>query len=224
MTTLREAQNYRERVHVWGRVSLALALIMFISYPLVLCIHFDAWPGWWPVFKGLLGVAPIYWTVGIIEALTFGPMLGSGGAYLGFVTGNLTAMKVPAAIRAQQVSKTEANTPEGEVVATIAIAISSIVTTLILFIGMLLLTQLQPLLESPVLAPAFDNILPALFGGLGVVFIAKDWKIALAPITIMLVVFLLFPQLAGAVSVLVPVSALITLGVSRLLYKKGYLD
>lgn len=224
MTNLKQVANYRERVHVWGRVSLVLALLMFISYPLVVSIYFKAWPGWWPVVKGLLGVAPIYWTVGIIEALTFGPMLGSGGAYLGFVTGNLTAMKVPAAIRALQVSKKEANSPEGEVIATLAIASSSIVTTLVLFLGMLLLSQLRPLLESPLLAPAFDNILPALFGGLGVVFIAKSWKIAVAPLTSMLLLFLFFPQLAGAVSILVPVSALITLLVARVLYKKGHLD
>jgi len=45
----------------------------------------------------------------------------------------------------------------------------------------ILLSQLQPILESELLAPAFDNILPALFGALAVVFISKNWKIAMAP-------------------------------------------
>ena len=220
---MKRNKSYQEQVHVWGRISLSLALFMFILYPVAVCLYFGAWPGWWPVFKGLLAIAPIYWTVGIIEALTFGPMLGSGGAYLGFVTGNLTAMKVPAAIRAMQITDTEPNTEEGEVISTIAIAVTSIVTTLILFFGMLLLTRLRPILESRALAPAFDNILPALFGGLGVVFVAKSWKIALTPLLAMLLLFLLFPQRAGAVSVLVPVSALLTLGVARVLYKKKLL-
>ena len=113
------------------------------------------------------------------------------------------------------------NTEEGEVVSTIAVAVSSIVTTTILFFGMLLLTQLTPILESPVLAPAFDNILPALFGGLAVVFISKNWKIAITPLLAMLLLFLFMPGLAGAVSLLVPVSALLTIGVARLLYKKN---
>ncbi len=211
---------YFNRIHSWGRTSLVIALLLFFSYPIGASIYFRAWPGWTPVLQGLLAIAPIYWTVGIIEAITFGPMLGSGGAYLGFVTGNLTAMKVPAAIRAQQVTGYEANSDEGEVIATIAIAVSSIVTTIVLFVGMLLLSRLQGILESPVLAPAFANILPALFGGLAVVFIAKNWKIAVAPIVAMLALFIAVPSLAGAVSILIPFSALLTIGVARLLYKK----
>ncbi len=213
--------NYRDRIHVWGRTSLILALLFFISYPLLVGILFKVKVNFHIVLQGLLAVAPVYWSVGIIEALTFGPMLGSGGAYLGFVTGNLTAMKVPAALRAMQVAEVEPNTEEGEVISTIAIAVSSITTTLILILGMLLLNQLTPYLESPTLAPAFANILPALFGGLAVVFLAKNSKIAIAPILLMLTVFLIKPSLSGAVSVLIPVSVLVTVLVARTLYKKN---
>jgi hypothetical protein len=213
--------DFRERVHVWGRTSLVLAILFFLSYPLLTSIFFKIKPNGRVILEGLLAVAPIFWTVGIIEALTFGPMLGSGGAYLGFVTGNLTAMKVPAALRAMQVAEVEPNTEEGEVISTIAIAVSSIVTTVILIIGMVLLNQLTPLLESPVLAPAFANILPALFGGLAVVFLSKNAKIAIAPIILMLIIFLIQPSLSNAISVLIPISILFTVGVSRILYKKG---
>lgn len=216
-------KTYRERVHTWGRTSLVLAILFFISYPIITSIYFQEKPDFQVILKGLLAVAPIYWTVGIIEALTFGPMLGSGGAYLGFVTGNLTAMKVPAAIRAMQIAKVEPNSEEGEVISTIAIAISSIITTLILILGMLLLNQLTPFLESPVLAPAFANILPALFGGLAVVFLSKNSKIAIAPIVLMLTLFLIKPSLSSSVSVLIPVSVLITVGVARFMYKKNWL-
>ncbi len=216
-------KTYRERVHTWGRTSLVLAILFFISYPIITSIYFQEKPDFQVILKGLLAVAPIYWTVGIIEALTFGPMLGSGGAYLGFVTGNLTAMKVPAAIRAMQIAKVEPNSEEGEVISTIAIAISSIVTTIILIIGMLLLNQLTPFLESPTLAPAFANILPALFGGLAVVFLSKNSKIAIAPIILMLILFLIKPSLSSSVSVLIPISVLITVGVARFMYKKNWL-
>lgn len=215
--------NYQKKIHTWGRVSLLVALGLFISFPLISSIYFDAWPGWMPVFEGLLAIAPIYWTVGVIEALTFSPMLGNGGSYLGFVTGNLTAMKVPAALQAMEQAGVEPGTPQGEVVSTIAIATSSVVTTLMLFLGMLLLSVFRPFLEAPILEPAFGNILPALFGGLGVVFIAKNWKLAVTPLLLMSLLFLIRPSLASAVSVLVPVSALITIGVGRILYKKNLL-
>jgi len=120
-----------------------------------------------------------------------------------------------------EAAKVEASSEEGEVISTIAIASSAIVTTLVIALGVLMLGYLQPLLESPVLAPAFDNILPSLFGGLGVVYISKNWKIAVAPLALMLILFLLVPSLASSVGILVPVGALCAIGVSRWLYKKG---
>lgn len=88
-------------------------------------------------------------------------------------------------------------------------------------LGVLLFAQLTPVLESSVLKPAFKMILPALFGGLGVVYISKNWKIAVAPLLFMIVLFLIVPSLASSVSVLVPVGALVAIGVARILYKKG---
>ncbi|MGI6696616.1 MAG: hypothetical protein ACOX6O_10355 [Christensenellales bacterium] len=211
---------YEEKIHAWGRVSLVLAILMFMSYPFFAALYFKVQPDYALVFQGLLAVAPVYWTVGAIEAFTFGPMLGSGGAYLGFVTGNLTAMKVPAALRAMQIAGVEPNSEKGEVISTIAIAASSIVTTLILIIGMLLLNTLRPILESPTLAPAFANVLPALFGGLAIVFLSKNWRIALTPMILMLILFLIKPSLSSAISLLIPFSAAITMAVARILYKK----
>ena len=114
----------------------------------------------------------------------------------------------------------EPGTEEGEVLSTIAIAVSSIVTTVIIILGVFMLNTLRPILESPMLAPAFANILPALFGGLAVVYVSKDWKIALL---FMVVLFLCVPSLASSVGVLVPVGSLLAIGVARILYKKGLL-
>jgi hypothetical protein len=213
--------QYPEKIHTWGRVSLILALVAFVSYPFLTSVIFNVWPDGKVIFQGLVAIAPVFWTVGIIEAFTFSPMLGSGGSYLGFVTGNLTAMKVPAALRAMQIAEVEPNTEEGEVISTIAIAVSSIVTTLILILGIVLLNVLSPILESQILAPAFANVLPALFGGLAIVFLAKNWKIAVAPVALMLTIFLIEPSLSSAVSVLIPISVLVTVGVSRIMYKKN---
>jgi len=216
-------RDYNESVHFYGRIWVAMGIVLMLAVPISVCVYYNAWPEMQYVLKGLLGVAPIFWTVGIIEVFTYAPMLGTGGTYLGFITGNLTSLKVPAALNAMQSAKVEATSEEGEVISTIAIASSAIVTTLVIALGVLMLGYLQPLLESPVLQPAFDNILPALFGGLGVVYISKNWKIAVAPLLFMIVLFLLAPSLASSVGVLVPVGALVAIGVSRLLYKKGKL-
>ena len=88
---------------------------------------------------------------------------------------------------------------------------------------MLCLSFLEPFLQSETMAPAFDNILPALFGGLAVVYVSKNWKIALAPLIFMVLLFILVPSLANSVGVLVPVGAIIALVVSRILYKRNLL-
>jgi len=214
---------YNEKIHTWGRIWCSLAIVMFILYPLAVSIYYRAWPSGLALVKALLGVMPVFWTVGAIEALTFSPMLGAGGSYLGFVTGNLTNLKVPCAVSAMEVAKVKPGTEEGELISTISIAVSSIVTTVIILLGVFLLSRLQPVLESPVLAPAFANILPSLFGALAVVFISKNWKIAMAPLVFMLVLFISVPSLANSVSVLVPVGAIIAIGAARVLYKKGLL-
>lgn len=214
-------KTYDEQTHIYGKIWIWTAVVVVLSVPAAICVYYDCWPEAASVMKGLLGVAPIFWTVGTIEVITFTPMLGTGGSYLGFVTGNMTSLKVPVALNAMESSKVKPGSEEGEVISTIAIATSSITTTVIIAAGVFLLAQLTPVLNSPVLKPAFDNILPALFGGLGVVYISSNWKIAIVPVIFMVVLFLLAPSLAGSVGILVPVGALLSIGVARLLYKKG---
>lgn len=214
-------KNYEEMTHVYGRIWIICALIMIFSYPVITCIAYDAWPHFGSVLKGLLGVAPIFWTVGLIEVLTFVPMLGTASSYLAFVTGNLTSLKVPAALTAMENAKVKPGSEEGEVISTIAVATSSIVTTFVIALGVVLLVPLTPVLDNPAIKPAFDNILPSLFGGLAVVYISKNWQISIVPLVFMITLFLLVPSLAGSVGILVPVGALITIGSARILYKKG---
>lgn len=216
-------EEYIEKSHKEGQIWIWSAVCAILFVPVAVCVYYNAWPSLGAVLKGLLGVAPIYWTVGIIEIITFTPMLGTGGTYLSFVTGNVTALKVPAALNAMESAGVKSSSEEGEIISTIAIATASIVTTLIIAAGILLFVPLQPLLGSEKLKPAFDNIMPSLFGGLGTVYISKNWKVAVAPVLFMVILFVAVPSLASSVGVLVPVGILIALGAARIMYKKGLL-
>jgi hypothetical protein len=216
-------KSYDDMTHFYGQIWIWTAIVLLLSVPVAICIYYNAWPGMTPVFTGLLGVAPIFWTVGTIEVITYTPMLGTAGSYLGFVTGNLTNLKVPSALNAMENAKVKSGTEESEIISTIAIATSSIVTTIIIAAGVLLLAQLAPILNSPTLKPAFENILPALFGGLAVVYISKNWKISMTPLICMILLFLFVPSLADSVGILVPVGSLISIAAARALYKKKLL-
>ena len=213
-----------ESVHSYGRAwGLIVAAVLF-AFPLSLSFIYRVFPDWNILLKGLFATAPMYWAVGIVEIFTYVPMLGAGGTYLSFVTGNISNLKLPCAIDAMERAEVKPTSEEGEVISTIAIAVSSIVTTLIIVIGVILIVPLTPLLESPVLEPAFNMILPALFGGLAVVFISKNAKLSIAPIILMLALFIFVPALnAGTVGIMVPVGVLFTIAVARIMYKKGML-
>ncbi|MBE6577767.1 MAG: hypothetical protein E7653_06475 [Ruminococcaceae bacterium] len=216
--------TYMDSVYSWGTKWNILVMIVLLAFPIVLCVLFGVLPDWKGLLGGLIATAPMYWAVGVVEVFTYIPMLGAGGSYLSFVTGNISNLKLPCALGALEQAGVKANSEEGEVVSTIAIAVSSIVTTLIIILGVILLVPLSPVLNAPILAPAFAQILPALFGGLGVVFISRNWKIAVAPVILMLALFIFVPAFnEGTVGIMVPVGVLFTLLVSRIMYKKGWL-
>lgn len=221
---MKKLTTYMDRVYRWGAVWNIGVMLILIAFPVAVALIFDAAPDPRGLVMGLIATAPMYWAVGIIETFTYIPMLGAGGSYLSFVTGNISNLKLPCALNALEQANVKANSEEGEVVSTIAIAVSSIVTTLIILAGVLLITPLTPVLEAPVLEPAFAQLLPALFGGLGVVFVSRNWKIAVAPVTLMLILFIAIPALnEGTVGIMVPVSVIFTLIVSRIMYKQGLL-
>ncbi len=217
-------RSYMDSVHIWGRVWNLTVMVLLFMFPVAVAMVFGVMPDWNALALGLVATAPMYWMVGVIETVTFVPMLGAGGSYLSFVTGNISNLKLPCALNAMEQNGVSAGSEEGEVISTIAIATSSIVTTLIIVLGVVLIVPLTPILSAPVLQPAFEQILPALFGGLGVAFVSKNWKIAVAPIILMLGLFVFVPALnSGTVGIMVPVSAVFTIVVARILYKKGVL-
>jgi len=221
---MKKNMSYIDSVHRDGRIWNITVMVLLMAFPVTVAILFHAAPDWGALGVGLLATAPMYWAVGAIETVTFVPMLGAGGSYLSFVTGNITNLKLPCALNALERNDVSANSEEGEVISTIAIATSSIVTTVIIILGVVAIVPLTPVLQAPVLQPAFAQILPALFGGLGVAFVSKNWKLALAPIALMLVLFIFVPALnESTVGIMVPVSALFTIAIGRILYRRGVL-
>ena len=221
---MKKNMTYMDSVHHYGRIWGLIVAAVLLAFPLVLSLIFKTAPDFGVLLAGLFATAPMYWAVGIVEIFTYVPMLGAGGTYLSFVTGNISNLKLPCAIDAMERAGVKASSEEGEVISTISIAVSSIVTTLIILIGVICIVPLTPILESPVLVPAFDMILPALFGGLAVVFISKNAKLSIAPIALMLILFIFVPALnASTVGIMVPVGVVFTVIVARILYKKGVL-
>ena len=216
-------KSYFDRVHSWGRISTVTALCVLLMFPVAVCHYLDVFPPIEGVLKGLLKLIPTYWTVAVVEVLVYTPMLGAGGTYLSFVTGNIANLKLPCAISAMEGADVKANSEEGEVISTIAIATSSIVTTIVLAIGIIAFAPfLQSFTESPLLKPAFAQVLPALFGALGAGYFIKHWKISFFPILVMIAVLVFAPTMGASTLLFVGIVA--SVGGALFMYNKGMLD
>ena len=147
-TVLQQKETYMDSVHRWGRIWGLTLLVLIVAYPITVSLIFHAQVNWPAFVKGFIAIGPMYWAVGIVEIFTYVPMLGAGGSYLSFVTGNISNLKLPCALDAMERAGVKSNSEEGEVISTIAIAVSSIVTTLIILVGVVLIVPLTPLLSS----------------------------------------------------------------------------
>ena len=214
-------EKYNERTHLFGRIGLWIGIVMLIGAPFVMGISLDAMPNLSAFGKGLAQIAIIYIPSCIVEFLIYTPMLGAGGSYLAFITGNLINMKIPCALNARDIVGTEAGTTENEIVSTLSIATSSLVTTVVIAIGVLLITPLRPVLEAPALQPAFNNVVPALFGAMAYNYFRKGKKLVAIPLVVMAVLFICVPSLIGSVGFLMLLSGAIAIGHSWLLFRKS---
>ena len=212
--------KYERGTHMLGRTVSALTLLMLLGAPFLIASWMGTAPDLGAVRRGFLAVGLVWTISSVVEFLVYTPMLGSGGSYLAFITGNLINMKIPCAVNARDLAGVKAGTKENEIVSTLSIAVSSLVTILVLALGVLLLQPLQPLLQSPVLQPAFDNVVPALFGALAYKYHRKSLKLALWPLLLMSALFILVPSLQSQTSILIIPSGALAILLAWLKYRK----
>lgn len=212
-------KNYFDKVHKWGTIWNYAALAVMLALPVAMSAYMDAWPQASVLAKILPTLMLLYWTTAVIEVTTYVPMLGAGGTYLCFVTGNISNLKLPCGLSAMENAKVRPNTEEGEVISTMAIGVSSITTTVIIAVGVLLFAPVLPKLteEGSVFKSAFEQVLPALFGALGASYLVKHWRIAIAPILCGIIVLLFAPTVQ--VGVLMVVTIIVSIVSALMIYK-----
>ncbi len=216
-------EDFNNGLHRLGRFTLVAGIIVLMAVPFAFGAIVGVMPDMPAFVKGWINVAVVYFPVSVVEFLVYAPMLGAGGSYLAFITGNVTNMKIPCAMNARDIAKTEVGSPENEIVSTISVAVSAIVTTLVILVGVIMLVPLQPVLNAPVLQPAFNNVVPALFGALGLKYFAKSPQIAAIPLALMCVLCIFVPSLITQTSILMIPSGALALVIGFLLFKKGKL-
>ena len=213
-------EKYNKKTHLIGRAVSAVTLLLLVGAPFLIGSILGAMPDLSAAAKGFISVGLIWTVSSVVEFLVYTPMLGAGGGYLAFITGNLINMKIPCAMNAREIAGTSSGTPENEIISTLSIAASSLTTIVVLALGVLLLVPLQPVLQSEALQPAFANVVPALFGAMAYMYFRKNIKLALVPLTMMTLLFVFVPSLISQTSLMIIPSGAVTIGLAYLLYRK----
>ena len=216
-------ERFNNDLHRIGRISMVLMIGALLCVPVVFGALNGLSPDWGGFLDGIIKVGIIYYPTSIVEFLIYTPMLGVGGSYLSFLTGNVTNMRIPCAMNATSIAGTEPGTAEHEIVTTIAVATSAITTTLVIVAGVILLVPLQPVLQNPVLQPAFNNVVPALFGALGMQYFSKSLKLTAGPLALMSLLCIAVPSLATQTSTMMIPCGVLALAIAFFLWKKDKL-
>lgn len=216
-------EEFNNGLHRLGRFLMITTMIILGSVPFVIGMLYDTSPDAAGFWAGFAKVAIVYIPVSLVEFLIYTPMLGAGGSYISFVTGNVTNMKIPVAMNAKEIAGTEVGTPENEIISTISTATSAIVTTLVIVVGVVLLVPLQPVLQSEILLPAFNNVVPALFGALGLKYFIKSPKLAVVPLLFMILLCAFVPSMINQTSTLMIPCGGLALLIGYILFKKDKL-
>lgn len=212
-------KTYYDKVHSWGRIWCIASLLFFLSIPLAIGLHFGVTPRADVVGKGIASIA-FFFATGIVEVVAYSPLLGAGGTYLSFVTGNIMNLKMPCALNAMENAKVKANTEEGEVITTIAISASIIVTTLVIAIFVILFAinpSFSETMRSDTFAPAFQQVTYTIFGSLAATYFVKHWKISIFPIAAITLILVFAGNLA--IGVLIPVGVVLSMLGAHVMYK-----
>jgi hypothetical protein len=217
-STLNSNEIFESHVHRIGRITIFTCIVLALFVPVLIWMIFGIIPPIKPLIFGIINVSVFMIPLSIAEIFSFYPVLGPSGLYISYTTGNISNLKVPCAAIGMEAAEVKPATKEGDIISTIAMAGSVIVSELILILGVILLVPLSGYLKDSVLNPAFEQILPALFGALGAYFILKNYKLAIIPLAFGLAVSIFTDKITA----LIPVCVLLSILGARLFYKKGW--
>ncbi|UCH96026.1 MAG: hypothetical protein JSV88_04030 [Candidatus Aminicenantes bacterium] len=220
-STLTPGEIFECHVHRIGRITIFTCIVLALFVPVIIWMIFGIIPPLKPLIFGIINVSVFMIPLSIAEIFSFYPILGPSGLYISYTTGNISNLKVPCAAIGMEVANVKPATKEGDIISTIAMAGSVIISELILVLGVILLVPLSGYLEGSFLKPAFEQILPALFGALGAYFVLKNYKLAIIPLAFGLVASLFIDKIEKITS-LIPICVILSILGARFLYKKGW--
>ena len=220
---------FQEWSHSFGRICMLLFFAYMLAIPVIIGILYKSFPDVPMLLTACAGVCITYIPIGFAETISYAPILGSS-TYLAFLTGNIMNLKMPCAVNAMKIAEVDQGTPEGDAVSAMAISASSMITVVIIAVGVLFIVPLQPVLTIPAVKTATNYMLPALFGTFLLGFFAKEkgeyqihgkLKGAAIPFILGCIGAATGVMISGMQGVFILIMLPITILCNRIMFKKG---
>lgn len=222
-------RNYLDSIHRLGRFGSIGAIMFMLGIPTFISYYYNIWPNFKEVFMVSSGLLVLFVPLAIAEVISYMPILGSA-SYITYITGNVMNLKLPVALNAVELTKSTPGTEKSDVITTMAIAISSITTMVIITLGVILIVPLSPIFEISYVQTATTYMLPALFGGMFLPMFLNnkvgDYTVKgrllpiILPLLLITVVNLFIFPLKGFEGIAMIIVIPLTIFIARILYNK----
>lgn len=226
---MKNNNSYLDSIHRIGRIGSIMAIIAMLGIPTIVAFKYGISPDFGEIFKVSFGLLIIFVPIAISEVISYMPVLGSA-SYITYITGNVLNLKLPIAINATKLANTKQGTEKNDVIVTLAVALSSMVTMIIITIGVLLIVPLSPVFSLPSVQTATNYILPALFGGMFLPMLLDhkvgDYKVkgrlipTIVPFLLIIIINTFVIKIAGYEGPTLIIVIPLTILIARFLYKR----
>lgn len=179
--------EFTKPVRKIGKIGLLLAILFGFIPGVYVAIAYDAMPTMAQIIGGWVMIASTEFSWYFVEPISYFPVLGEAGTYMSFLSGNATTIRIPSASVSQEIVDVKPGSHEGEIISSIAIAGSIILSMAIYFlavvVGNVLFKYFPPMLQE-----MFNYVIPAIYGGLIMMYLPS--KPALAGVALVIAMLL----------------------------------
>lgn len=147
-----------------GTITVLLAMLGSFFPNIYLYLAHGVWPDASHMFSAWGSVAMAFGAFYLVEPISYFPVFGPTGTYIGILSGNISQIRLPAASTAQDVLGVEPSSHKGEVVGILAICGSVVTNILFLTVAVVAGSTLLAFLPESVTSAMANYILPSLFG------------------------------------------------------------
>lgn len=201
--------EFKQKVHFWGRLSIAIAFFASFSIPFYLTFIAGYAVDATVLVEGLIFVVGFVGIIYFIEPISYFPVLGPIGTYMSFLSGNIGNMRMPVVGAVQSALGAEAGSRKAEMAAVFGLVTSNLVNLAVLLVVIIGGTALVNMLPAAVLG-AFLYAVPGIIGAMIVTF---GSKMRIKHIIFTIILGLIIIRLIGFIGTVAPaVGKLLNIG------------